>query len=338
MISTKGKLAGFFAFRRAVPSESILGMAEKPTSEGVPWFESNLFWGPLGLASGIILTVVAAMKHDLRWLLWFAWPCFGVAIWWLAKRTREVFLVSIFGITLTGGGLLWLSHWLRPEQVSTVGPTPNSAAPAPEQVRVPQPLTQSPKSAPPRKKPIDQPLTPASKPSTDSPASQQPEQPAISAPYGIAIGGGTVNNPTVNNFAPPERHLDPSTLSDSKSCIAQNPGTVEIASIANSPEAYEYASEWLGYFKDAGWRIQDNLIHTFLIGGGVWTGTQIHIRGTYGATGREPKYDPTAPGGAFVSCLMGKKMPDATTVLLEETIATDHVIFEVGPGPAGSLP
>ena len=251
----EGKLAGFFAFRRAVPSER--------------------FWA----------VAVALMQ--------FAWPCFEL----LTSGVRGCHCAF------------------------DCGPYSEFCGTAPE-----------------TEKPIDQPLTPASKPSTDSPASQQPEQPAISAPYGIAIGGGTVNNPTVNNFAPPERHLDPSTLSDSKSCIAQNPGTVEIASIANSPEAYEYASEWLGYFKDAGWRIQDNLIHTFLIGGGVWTGTQIHIRGTYGATGREPKYDPTAPGGAFVSCLMGKKMPDATTVLLEETIATDHVIFEVGPGPAGSLP
>ena len=35
-------------------------------------FESNLFWGPTALGAGIVLAVVAAMKHDLRWLLYFA--------------------------------------------------------------------------------------------------------------------------------------------------------------------------------------------------------------------------------------------------------------------------
>ena len=83
------------------------------------WYESNLLWGPLALASGIILTVIAATKQDLRWLVWLAWPCFGVAIWWLARRTREVLLTSILGIVVAGALLVWLSHWLRAEQVAS---------------------------------------------------------------------------------------------------------------------------------------------------------------------------------------------------------------------------
>lgn len=36
--------------------------------------------------------------------------------------------------------------------------------------------------------------------------------PAVSAPYGIAIGGGTVTSPTVNNYGPVERHLTASQI------------------------------------------------------------------------------------------------------------------------------
>jgi hypothetical protein len=38
--------------------------------------ESNLVWGPIGIGCSIVLTVVAAMPHDLRFLFLVAWPCF----------------------------------------------------------------------------------------------------------------------------------------------------------------------------------------------------------------------------------------------------------------------
>lgn len=57
------------------------------------------------------------MKHDLRWLLWLAWPCFAVSIWWAARRTREVLLITILGTVVAGCGLLWLGNWLRPEKL-----------------------------------------------------------------------------------------------------------------------------------------------------------------------------------------------------------------------------
>lgn len=153
------------------------------------------------------------------------------------------------------------------------------------------------------------------------------------APGGFAVSGGTITNPTVNNFGPPARHLDPSTREASKSCLILHPGTVEIMALADSTEAHDYAREWLEVFSDSGWTIQDNNIHPFMIGGGIWTGTQIHIQGTYGPTGNDPKYAPSTPGGALVRCLIGKQMPDPTNVVLEEKVAPDHVSFAVGPHP-----
>lgn len=79
-----------------------------------PWYESNLFWGPVSLVAGIILTVVAAMTHDLRWLLLFAWGCFGVTAWSLAKRTASTRIVFVLSMLLVGTCLLLLSDWLKP--------------------------------------------------------------------------------------------------------------------------------------------------------------------------------------------------------------------------------
>ncbi len=43
--------------------------------------ESNRLWVPLSLGFGIVFSVVAAMKHDSRGLLWLAAPCFIIAFW-----------------------------------------------------------------------------------------------------------------------------------------------------------------------------------------------------------------------------------------------------------------
>ena len=89
--------------------------ASNPT-EG-PWWETNLIWGPASLGFAIVLTVVASLKHDLRWLLWFAAPCFALAFWalvkyWLHRWSLTLSLV-IAGL-LIGGGMhrmyVWLGH------------------------------------------------------------------------------------------------------------------------------------------------------------------------------------------------------------------------------------
>jgi hypothetical protein len=154
-----------------------------------------------------------------------------------------------------------------------------------------------------------------------------------SAPGGFAVSGGILTSPTVNNFGPPARRLDPSTREATKSCLTLHPGTIEIMALADSKEAHDYAGQWLDFFSASGWTIQDNNIHPFMIGGGIWTGTQIHIRGSYGPTGKDPKYDSSTPGGALVGCLVDKSMPDPTNVVLDEKVTSDYVSFQVGPHP-----
>lgn len=90
-----------------------------------PWYESNLIWGPVAF----ILSAIPSINHDLRWFLWLAWPCFGLVIWRLSKKTREPRLVAMLGIAITGGGLLWLGSLLRPKAVSVKADIATSAPP-----------------------------------------------------------------------------------------------------------------------------------------------------------------------------------------------------------------
>lgn len=90
-------------------------MDEKIAEQQVPWYETNLFWGPAAIGVGIVLAVVAAMKHDLIWLLYFAAPCFIFAAWallkrWL-KRRQLVLSVVVAGVLICGAGY-WTRVWL----------------------------------------------------------------------------------------------------------------------------------------------------------------------------------------------------------------------------------
>lgn len=87
-----------------------------------PWYESNLFWGPVALGAGILLTVVAAMKHDLRWLLWLAWPSFVFAFWTVIKcvnpvRVRRIAIGAC--VVVVGTGLYGMGIWLRIPEASS---------------------------------------------------------------------------------------------------------------------------------------------------------------------------------------------------------------------------
>lgn len=183
----------------------------------VPWFESNLFWGPVALVAGLILTALA--NHNLRWLLWLAWPCTVLVVVWLAKRTREFWPVAVMGAILNSAALFYLYLHFKPSPapaVATVQPaqTPPPSQPKPVQQTGPSTVPTPRSPSPPTKKP-QHPATQAA-PSLPVPTVTQPQPPVTiaSAPNGIAITGGNVNQPTVLNqpnvnvFAPIKRHLD----------------------------------------------------------------------------------------------------------------------------------
>jgi hypothetical protein len=173
--------------REPVASQGTEPLASvAPPARNTPWHESNLLWGPLALAIAIILTVIAAAKHDLRWLLWFAWPCSGVAIWWLAKRTREVWPITLLGSALAGVCLLYLGNWLKPSAPAAI--STSTALPSPRSDQTLPPTSSSHSTSANSTMPAETP-PPAARPQVNVRAKLKaptPLKPPISAPASAA--------------------------------------------------------------------------------------------------------------------------------------------------------
>ena len=78
-----------------------------------------------------MLTVIAAMKKDLRWMLILAWPCFTMTLWKITaalavRRTRKI--VTAAGTVVIAAGLFGLNMWLRPAQ-TPLAPVPETHLP-----------------------------------------------------------------------------------------------------------------------------------------------------------------------------------------------------------------
>jgi hypothetical protein len=61
---------------------------EKTRSGEPPWYERGLFWGLISLAAAIVLTVIAAMQRDLRWLLMLVWPLTVIPLWLACRELK----------------------------------------------------------------------------------------------------------------------------------------------------------------------------------------------------------------------------------------------------------
>lgn len=95
-----------------------------------PFYERSLFWGLVGLAAAIVLTVVAAVVKDLRWLLILAWLAMLIPLWlacreWRLQVGRWSLFIFLCGIT---GFSLWrLNVKLRPKPNPMVAATSEKA-------------------------------------------------------------------------------------------------------------------------------------------------------------------------------------------------------------------
>jgi hypothetical protein len=96
-------------------------------SVAAPWYESTLLWGAGGIFVAIILTVVAAMMKDLRWLLIVAWPFFGLAAFALFQKliSRTVWrrFATIGSVLIVALLLMLLNAALTPTQSAAETPT-----------------------------------------------------------------------------------------------------------------------------------------------------------------------------------------------------------------------
>jgi hypothetical protein len=70
--------------------------------------QSTLFWGSVSAAITIVIAVVAAMEHDVRWILIFALPMGSFAVWEFSRTCFDE-IGMIWGTTLIGSLLLSLA-------------------------------------------------------------------------------------------------------------------------------------------------------------------------------------------------------------------------------------
>jgi hypothetical protein len=111
-----------------------------------PWYQSTLLWGCIGAFLSIVLTVVAAMMKDIRWLLFLAWPFAVFAAWEFVRtwssRTVVVLSVTCLATVVIGALLAWLHFVLPPpsspitadldaSKVAQMAPPKPTATPAP---------------------------------------------------------------------------------------------------------------------------------------------------------------------------------------------------------------
>jgi hypothetical protein len=81
--------------------------------------------------------------------------------------------------------------------------------------------------------------------------------PNISAPFGIAVGGGTVINPSVTNrFGTPQRHLEPEQKKILKALLKPYSTAAfnGISVMGQDNEAYVYAQDFSEVLEGAGWQ------------------------------------------------------------------------------------
>jgi cytoskeletal protein RodZ len=156
--------------------------------------------------------------------------------------------------------------------------------------------------------------------------------PTANAPNGIAIAGGTVTNPTVNNYAPASRRLSNEQKTMLVACLKSNPGTFTVSAISNNAEAYQYASDFSGVFTSAGWKNEQPIpVAIIMIAGGMWTGVRISVHGTWDDTTKTTSLTAGAPETTGLDCLRAAKFGAAA--IPYKDMATGSVRMDVSERP-----
>jgi hypothetical protein len=143
------------------------------------------------------LVIIALLTLAFLLLIHVAWN-----FWWIEKALwRKTLALVVLALALTGIGY---SSWpTAPQQIAEIKqpeiktpppPAISDSKPKPNKQAKSQPKPEPSKSEPPKPE----------LPSASAPKQEAPPPAILNAPRGFAIGGGTVINPTVNNFAPPD--------------------------------------------------------------------------------------------------------------------------------------
>ncbi len=261
---------------------------------------------------------------------------------WASKAEAKAVRIKrrVFGmipVVIVFGLFGW---WIfgRDRATATAAVSPQSiqhAVPAPQGTPTPAPTT-SPSSDRPTAKPAKKPAPPASQ-NAGGNGNVQVGGGVTAGPCSNVQIGGTGNQATTNCL-PPQRHLSSEFIADVSKCLSRRPGTVSILAVVDNVEARTYAQDWYSMFGNAKWKIADNMIGSFMVGGGgggdLPTGTEVEIRGTLDAATGRATYDPESPQGQFIECIRNRHdMGDQVHLMPWPDMTANEVRVSVDPQP-----
>lgn len=121
----------------------------------------------------------------------------------------------------------------------------------------------------------------------------------ISAPNGIAIGGGAkVDNPVVNNFGEPKRFriLSEPQIENAIAVLSTHPAKINVTAMSGDEEAVQLAQQLYSTFSKAGWTMMDTGVGSVMLIGPPTYGVGITYHGEkLGADQKSMETPPDTP-------------------------------------------
>jgi hypothetical protein len=300
---------------------------------------------PLVLGGGI-----AFMTSNHPWLADVFYLTGGIlfivkfSVWEVARgldtaKRRNPFGLAI-GLTLAVlCGAIWGNHRLNaPQDAPRVVQSPSTEQP-PEKKPEATPnagtngATQSPEKQTPAKRPnTKQERNTSVKRQANSPGA--PNIQVNNAPNGIAIGGGTVVNPTVNNNyavqTKPGRTVTDADRIQIVAYLSQVKATVSLKAPLGDKEATNYAVLWYGILKDAQWVMKDRIVLAYMtVGGNPEPGAILYEKGEPVQAGKEVPVPNTDPLAYIASALKSQGVP----ISLQRDLNQEEGLITVQFGP-----
>ncbi len=225
---------------------------------------------------------------------------------WRANSLAVAASVAVLALAITG------NHHLNPSSTSSSVPnqiTPTQVQPSNEPLSTPAISSETHATKDDNRAKVEH-HSPRDKVTAKSESDRKPggksSAPPIvinNAPNGIAISGGTVSNPTVNNFGSPSRNISVDSRDAVRVLLAKHPATVRVFAV-DDMEANEFAQQWYDLLAAAGWTMKDKQVIPVQLER-PWRGVRVGYRG-------EPPADEkglvSVPGDTPESALVGALM------------------------------
>jgi hypothetical protein len=306
-------------------------MDEQIKQEQVPWYESNLLWGPIPLGGGIVLSVVAGMKHDLRWVLYFAIPCFIFPSWVLLRRwfRRWALAASVLvAVLLICGGFYWMSKWLgKGDTQQAIGtPLGNVTAPPAQSSPITDNLVITPV---PKAKPAKKPSQPSLSPITVNGDKNTVGAINQEGHNNIAQVGDN-NQATIGTVPPPQRKL--TDVGNFTLAVSRRPSKILILYTQNDSEAYILAKQIGDALSAAGWTLTQPVTAAMAFTDTPRYGVEVDYRGAQTTLGSRVDIDPNAAWGVLSQELM-RLLPEEFHISLSPNAQTEYIQLIVYPNP-----